>query len=85
MRYDIKYTSEAAKEMLAIGQPVRMRVMKVAEKLRNWPDVSGVKPMSGNLAGHWRLRVADKYRILFRVEENTVLIISVGHRDGFYG
>ena len=42
-------------------------------------EVSGAKPLSGDLAGHYRLRTGD-YRLRFDVEGETVIIHKVGHR-----
>ena len=39
--------------------------------LRAWPEVSGVRPLRGDLVGHFRLRTGD-YRVQFRVEGETV-------------
>ncbi|MBI5759049.1 MAG: type II toxin-antitoxin system RelE/ParE family toxin [Planctomycetales bacterium] len=45
--------------------------------------MSGAKPLSGHLAGHFRIRTGD-YRVQFRVEGPTVIVERIGHRDGFY-
>jgi mRNA-degrading endonuclease RelE of RelBE toxin-antitoxin system len=46
--------------------------------------VSGVKPLTGNLAGRFRMRTGD-YRVQFYIEGERVIVEKVGHRDGFYG
>jgi mRNA-degrading endonuclease RelE of RelBE toxin-antitoxin system len=53
------------------------------ERLEKWPNVSGAKPLRGNLAGQYRLRTGD-YRLQFFVVNNDIVIEQVGHRDGFY-
>jgi mRNA-degrading endonuclease RelE of RelBE toxin-antitoxin system len=35
------------------------RVLKVLERLRLWPEVSGAKALSGDWAGHYRIRTGD--------------------------
>jgi mRNA interferase RelE/StbE len=59
-------------------------------RLEQWPNVSGAKPLSGKLAGRWRMRTGD-YRVQFRAERNDaadggwlVVVEKIGHRDGFY-
>jgi mRNA-degrading endonuclease RelE of RelBE toxin-antitoxin system len=52
-------------------------------RLADWPQVSGARPLTGNLAGHYRLRTGD-YRLQFRIEAGQVWVEQVGHRDGFY-
>ena len=41
---------------------------KLLTRLGQWPNVSGVKHLGGNLAGNCRLRTGD-YRLQFHVEE----------------
>ena len=53
------------------------------ERLEKWPNVSGAKPLRGNLAGRYRLRTGD-FRMQFRVAGDVVVIEQIGHRDGFY-
>ena len=53
------------------------------ERLEKWPNVSGTKPLRGNLAGRYRLRTGD-FRMQFQVVNNIVIIEQIGHRDGFY-
>jgi mRNA-degrading endonuclease RelE of RelBE toxin-antitoxin system len=53
------------------------------ERLSNWPNVSGAKPLTGTLAGKYRLRTGD-YRLQFHLEGRTVVVEKIGHRDRFY-
>ena len=80
---NVEITPEAAKELARLGNPILNRVHRLLEKLENWPAVSGAKPLSGNLAGHYRLRTGD-YRIQFHVARDLVIVDKIGHRDGFY-
>jgi mRNA interferase RelE/StbE len=43
----------------------------------------GAKPLSGNLAGWYRMRTGD-YRVRFRVQGETVVVDKIGHRSEFY-
>jgi mRNA interferase RelE/StbE len=52
--------------------PIHRRVLGVLERLRNWPRVSGAKPLRGELAGRYRIRTGD-YRVQFSVEGETVV------------
>ena len=62
---------------------IKSRVTGIIERLADWPDVSGAKPLRSNLAGCYRIRTGD-YRVQFRVAGNEVIIDKIGHRDGFY-
>ena len=74
---------EAQREVAELPIVIRARLDGVFQRLERWPEVSGAKPMRGELAGHYRLRTGD-YRILFRVDGDRVLVERIGHRDRFY-
>jgi mRNA-degrading endonuclease RelE of RelBE toxin-antitoxin system len=76
-------TPAAAKQVDALPRPIRARVLRLVVRLASWPNVSGAKPLRGELAGSYRLRTGD-YRLQFRPERGKVIIDRVGHRDGFY-
>jgi mRNA-degrading endonuclease RelE of RelBE toxin-antitoxin system len=76
-------TASALEEFTKLPRPIQTRVIQIVERLRHWPNVSGAKPLSGGLAGHFRLRTGD-YRVQFRLDRDTVIIERMGHRDGFY-
>lgn len=83
-------TPEAAEQLDALPNPIHGRVLRLIVRLQRWPDVSGAKPLSGKLAGRWRMRTGD-YRVQFRPERNDaadggwlVSVEKIGHRDGFY-
>ena len=73
----------AAEELSKLRHPLFARINRILERLEDWPDVSGVKPLSGNLAGHYRVRTGD-YRVQFFLEDGSVVVEKIGHRDGFY-
>jgi len=60
-------TSDAVRDLSGLPAPIIARMDRLVERLRHWPDVSGAKPLTGNLAGKYRLRTGD-YRLQFRVE-----------------
>jgi len=79
----VKLTAEAAEGLEDLPRVIHARVLVLLERLQRWPAVSGAKPLSGNLAGRYRLRTGD-YRLQFRVESSTVTVEKIGHRDRFY-
>ena len=76
-------TNEALEQLDSLPSEIVARLARFYERLEKWPHVSGAKPLSGSLAGRWRLRTGD-YRLQFRVEGNRVVVEKVGHRDRFY-
>jgi mRNA-degrading endonuclease RelE of RelBE toxin-antitoxin system len=79
----VRITDSAARDFDGLPLVIKVRVLRCFERLASWPAVSGVKPLAGSLAGHFRLRTGD-YRVQFRVEREAVVVERVGHRDGFY-
>ena len=79
----VRITASAARSYDGLPLVIKLRVLRVFERLASWPAESGVKALSGPLAGHCRLRTGD-YRVQFRVEREAVIVERVGHRDGFY-
>lgn len=76
-------TPDAAAQFDALPLVIQARIRKLFARLAAWPRVSGAKRLTGALAGCYRLRTGD-YRVQFRVLEDVILIVKIGHRDGFY-
>jgi len=79
----VHYEREARKQLDRLPLAIKGRVLRLVERLGQWPEVSGAKPLSGQLAGHYRMRTGD-YRLQFRIEAGEVVIEKIGHRDRFY-
>ncbi|HUY36217.1 MAG TPA: type II toxin-antitoxin system RelE/ParE family toxin [Pirellulales bacterium] len=91
----VDLTPEAERQFEALPRGIRPRVTRLLDRLEQWPEVSGAKRLSGNLAGRWRMRTGD-YRLQFHVEPGKpalgvqpaepelVMVEKIGHRDGFY-
>ena len=92
-------TPDAARQLTELPRIILQRVTRILEQLQDWPNVSGCKPLSGELAGYYRKRTGD-YRLQFFIErrerpeddgdgateiEYKVVVTKIGHRDGFYG
>lgn len=76
-------TPPAAKQLDGLPKPIKARMVGLLARLADWPEVSGAKPLTGKLAGRYRLRTGD-YRLQFRMEQRQVWVEQIGHRDGFY-
>ena len=55
---------EMARQLAKLPKSIRARIHAVLSRLHEWPEVSGAKPLTGNLAGHYRVRTGD-YRVQF--------------------
>ena len=79
----VRLTATAREQLEQLPKSIRARMYDLLERLEKWPNVSGAKPLRGNLAGRYRLRTGD-FRMQFRVVDNVVIIEQIGHRDRFY-
>ena len=77
----------AQEEFFALPLPIQDRVTEILVALENWPSVSGVKTLRGDMAGYYRKRTGD-YRILFRASDRTaaalLTVVRLGHRKDVY-
>ena len=83
LQMEVLITVVALEEFTRLPRPIQARVLKIVERLERWPEVSGARPLSGELAGSFRMRTGD-YRVQFRAEHQAVIVERMGHRDGFY-
>lgn len=81
--WEVLLTLEAREAMDDLPLVVLRRVNQVLARLQHWPRVSGAKPLTGKLAGRWRVRTGD-YRVQFHLSGKRVIVERIGHRDGFY-
>jgi mRNA interferase RelE/StbE len=79
----VRVTHEANEQARRLPKPIRNLFAKCLDRLRRWPVVSGAKPLRGNLAGWYRLRMGD-YGLRFRVEGDIVTVDKIGHRKDIY-
>lgn len=81
--YAVKWTETASELLSAISdQRVRRALYTRAGQLSHSPEQQG-KPLLGELAGFRSLRaVGQKYRIIYRVERQDVIVVvvAVGRR-----
>jgi mRNA interferase RelE/StbE len=76
-------TAQALEQFARLPRGIQERVRKILHRLESWPNVSGAKPLSGNLAGWYRLRTGD-YRIRFYLQGDLIIVDQIGHRSSFY-
>ena len=74
---------QAAEGLEELPLVIHARVLVLLERLGKWPAVSGAKPLTGRLAGRYRLRTGD-YRVQFRLADQTIIVEKISHRDRFY-
>ena len=81
----VRITLEAREQTRKVPKPIQGRIAEIVIRLEKWPNVSGAKPLYGDLAGNFRLRTGD-YRVIVRYDKptDTVTIWRIGYRGGIY-
>jgi mRNA interferase RelE/StbE len=72
-KHDLKEIDERNKAI--IRKAIEERLAVQPEKF--------AKPLQRSLKGYWRLRVGE-YRIVFKIKDDTVLILGIIHRKKIY-
>ncbi len=79
----VALTKEAADQFADLPRSIQPRINDIILRLEKWPNVSGVKPLRGDLAGNFRIRTGD-YRIVFRATSENVTVWRIGDRKDVY-
>ncbi|MGE0634370.1 MAG: type II toxin-antitoxin system RelE/ParE family toxin [Pseudobdellovibrionaceae bacterium] len=83
--YKIEYVSSVKDDLKSISKSDKEQIKKAIEKKLATNPIEFGKPLQYSLKGLRRLRVGN-YRIIFKIdeEEQTVLIVKIGHRKEVY-
>lgn len=84
VRYTVRMTSAAKRQLAKLNPPARARTVAAMEILAQTPRPPKSIKMAG-IANRWRVRTGD-YRIIYEIhdDELMVLVIKVGHRRSVY-
>ena len=81
---EVELTPDAVDDYNKLPLTVRARVDGVFERLRRWPQVSGVKWLSGPWKGFARIRTGD-WRVIFHLLNNRVIeVVRIADRRDVY-
>lgn len=83
--YRIYLTPEAERQYVDLNKGVQRRIDELLDRLRHWPEVSGVVALWGAAKGHFRIKTGD-WRVIFHIDEGarSVAIDSISHRKDAY-
>jgi mRNA interferase RelE/StbE len=84
MNYRIVVHKRVAAYLQRLPEAQRERIKTAIRSLENDPmNVAHVKPMLGEWAGYWRLRVGD-WRVIYWVNTVTIYVDYIGSRGDVY-
>jgi len=80
--YNIVLTKRALKDIEKINVEIKSKIGGKIEILTKDP-FGNSKKLSNSKIGTYRYRVGD-YRVIFDIENDTVIILRIGHRKDIY-
>jgi mRNA interferase RelE/StbE len=81
MSYNVSLTTGANKELKKLDKAVQIQIINKIRHLKENPELG--EPLSNILKNKWRLHIG-KWRVVYSIEGNTVLIAKIEHRKGVY-
>lgn len=81
MQYQIEFKPKSIKDLEQFPENIRERIISKIEAMQD--DLQGDVKRLTNFTPEYRLRVGD-YRVLFELEEQTIMIYRVKHRSKAY-
>lgn len=79
--FEIKWDERALNELSKLENQISSRICKKVDELRYGFQSKDIKRLKGK--DEFRLRVGD-YRIIFSLENNSIIVWKVGHRKNIY-
>ena len=81
--FEIRFKSPAKRFLKKLDLFERKKILTKIKQLKTNPKLG--KPLIGNLAGLWRLRI-NKYRIIYEIKDNELIIyiLQIGQRKNIY-
>ena len=81
MKYDVQFKPRAVKDIEKLSPQLQTKIIKGIEIMSD--DLSGDVKRLTNFTPEYRLRVGD-YRVLFEIENESIIVYRVRHRREVY-
>jgi len=80
-KFKVELTNRFSKNIRNLDRKAQVEIIKEVYSWENGPKID--KPLHGEFNGVFSTRIG-KYRVLFKIEDNKILLLSVGHRKHIY-
>ncbi len=81
MGHEVRFLESALQQLESLDKPIREQIYKKIGHLEQNPHLG--EPLSNELKNKRRLHVG-KYRVIYLISGDTVVIARVGHRKEVY-
>lgn len=80
----IAFDDQARKDLKKLSPEVRVRILSKLEFYLSSPDpLDFAETLKQRESGQYRFRVGD-YRVILDLEDNTIVVLTLGHRHEIY-
>jgi mRNA-degrading endonuclease RelE of RelBE toxin-antitoxin system len=81
MAFEIEYSTKAIEQLKKLDKPTAIQILKALKKISENPFLA--KPLS-NVFKNYRSEHAGKYKIVFSIKGNTLIIAKMERRKTAY-
>lgn len=81
--HKVEWEKEALDDLQKIDKPILKRILNKISWFSQHFDNITPEPLSGDLAGMFKVRVGD-WRIVYTIKNEVIVIQAVGHRREIY-
>jgi mRNA interferase RelE/StbE len=81
MKYEVRFKPRAVKDIQKLSSRIQTKIIKDIEIMGN--DLTGDVKRLTNFTPEYRLRIGD-YRVLFEIENDSIIVYRVRHRREVY-
>lgn len=79
---EIKYSKDFIKKMRSLDKKYGKNIINSIDGLLKIPPMGDIKPLKGT-DDRFRLRIG-KYRVIYRIKNDTIFIDDIGSRGDIY-
>jgi mRNA interferase RelE/StbE len=83
MTYRLLYHPLVSDDVGDLPENIKDRIRTAIESRLLSDPVRAGRPLRQSLAGHRKMRVGD-FRVIYRVQGDTIVILKIGHRKDVY-
>lgn len=83
IEYTIWYHPDVPNDIVKFPDNVKVRIKHAIEHRLLADPLKYGEPLRRTLKGYRKLRVGD-YRVIFKVEKKTIIVLKIGHRKEVY-
>ena len=78
----VEIQESAKKDLKKIDKKQALKILKYIKNLEKYPHLANIKKLKNHYPP-MRYRIGD-YRVLFEVEDNTIIVVNIKHRKEAY-